>query len=169
MRQFIRLEGERSHSGESWLRIWCGEAFIRKPGEEGELYGYRAEDILRLCHDGDMEPTSIKVTHWMPATFPKVSSLASEPSGPEEVKPTPSNDGVTELPSEEWQPIETAPKDGTYVLLFGEHSRACRERNRQLTARWDGRDWESADDGYGIYLKPTHWMPLPTAPSEATR
>lgn len=61
-----------------------------------------------------------------------------------------------------WQPIETAPKDGTFVLLFGPHHRAGQDR--QLTACWDGQTWESADDGYGIYLKPTHWMPLPEAP-----
>ena len=61
-----------------------------------------------------------------------------------------------------WQPIETAPRDGTYILLFGRHSR--RGGLIQITARWGGGDWESADDGYGAYIIPTHWMPLPDPP-----
>lgn len=63
-----------------------------------------------------------------------------------------------------WLSIESAPKDGTFLLLYGPHSR--RGGNYQLTARWDGQYWESADDGYNIYLDPTHWMPLPDPPAE---
>lgn len=69
-RQFIRVEGSRDHSGVSWARVWCGEAFIRKPGTEGERLQYRATDIKRICEDGDMDEWTAEVTHWMPATFP---------------------------------------------------------------------------------------------------
>lgn len=71
-RQFIRLEGSREHSGLSWGRIYCGEAYIRKPGAEDEMLQYRKSDILRLCADGDMDPWSAVVTHWMLAIFPAV-------------------------------------------------------------------------------------------------
>lgn len=68
-----------------------------------------------------------------------------------------------------WQPIETAPKDGTPVLLY----REC--------AGWSVRGW-----GYWVDVKgidgwvshgfgdppgnlglghPTHWMPLPEPPA----
>lgn len=72
-RQFIRLEGSREHSGHTWARVWCGEAFIRKPGSEDEMHQYRRDDILRLCKDGDMDAVTAVVTHWMPATFPPIT------------------------------------------------------------------------------------------------
>ena len=63
-----------------------------------------------------------------------------------------------------WQPIDTAPKDGTWVLLWTGNE--CR------IAMWD--EWEDPecpvtqgwfDDGDGMYIEnPTHWMPLPEAP-----
>lgn len=78
-----------------------------------------------------------------------------------------------------WQPIETAPKDGAWVLLSG----------GKITYHWDGDTppcmvvgqfthelngrilteghWQFAwyDGGYfGIYEGPTHWMPLPDPP-----
>ena len=71
-RQFIRLEGTHYHSGLSWRRVWFGEAFIRRPGADGEMLQYRKSDIDRLCADGDMDPESAKVTHWMPAQFPSL-------------------------------------------------------------------------------------------------
>lgn len=68
-RQFIRIEGTREHSGGRWTRVWCGEAFIRMPGADGEMLGFRKADIIRLCEDGDMDLYTAKVTHWMPAKF----------------------------------------------------------------------------------------------------
>ena len=87
----------------------------------------------------------------------------------------------------EWQPIETAPKDGTQIL-------ACAQLSEHLTAaiissqghlpdlsivRWDNReqDFIAMADGYmsiqsqgdmwTTYHEPyvTHWMPLPTPPA----
>jgi hypothetical protein len=70
----------------------------------------------------------------------------------------------------EWQPIETAPKDGTYLLLNTRYS--------EIVIGWFGKDlnienyngWLYGDgDGYstGYYynpINPTHWMPLPKPP-----
>jgi hypothetical protein len=62
---------------------------------------------------------------------------------------------------EGWQPIETAPKDGTYLLLAsGENVTTGRciedgrwfETNSDPTDYWDGE------------LQPTHWRPLPDPP-----
>jgi hypothetical protein len=69
-RQFILLEGSRRHSDANWYRQWAGEAFIRRPGQPDEMLQYRMDDILRLCNDGDIDPHTAKVTHWMPAIFP---------------------------------------------------------------------------------------------------
>lgn len=71
-RQFIRIEGSREHSGARWHRIFCGLAYIRKPGEPDEMHGYRDSDIVQLCQEGDMDLWSVEVTHWAPATFPPI-------------------------------------------------------------------------------------------------
>lgn len=63
----------------------------------------------------------------------------------------------------DWQPIETAPKDGTFVILKGgEHDEGygapC------VVAFWDGRFWVYAywDTNWrSSYRNPTHWMPIP--------
>jgi hypothetical protein len=85
----------------------------------------------------------------------------------------------------EWQPIETAPKDGTEVLIWREDcgplmGRYCsanelstmsdRERDELDEASLFQEDWWGGDaDGGGFRLEgsevPTHWMPLPTPPA----
>lgn len=66
----------------------------------------------------------------------------------------------------QWRDIETAPKDGTVVLLAG-----CR---KPVAAAWleDEIDWWHVDDNKrGPFALrgpgPTHWMPLPAAPGIA--
>jgi hypothetical protein len=69
----------------------------------------------------------------------------------------------------EWQPIETAPTDGTWVLVWGPSQRwssvmmawfALNHRSGKAywkdSTEWD--DYELVDD------QPTHWMPLPEPP-----
>ena len=66
-----------------------------------------------------------------------------------------------------WQPIETAPKDGlTSILVFMYGS-------TMATAYWDGYGFvpdgvELTYDMTEIVFEatPTHWMPLPTPPQE---
>jgi len=54
----------------------------------------------------------------------------------------------------EWQPIETAPKDGQYLLLWG---------NGVFQGFWNGRSWDDGDF-YDEMSGITHWMPLPAGP-----
>jgi len=74
------------------------------------------------------------------------------------------------VPMTEWQPIETAPKDGSYVLLsVGADVVVSRWYVHYLNGKPDRcrkPEWEQADmyGGFGSYmgpLRPTHWMPLP--------
>lgn len=80
----------------------------------------------------------------------------------------------------EWQPISTAPKDGTWILLTGGEfvkydwngdtepdvvsGQYTNKLNGGLDCHWR---WQFAwlDGGfYGEYMNPTHWMPLPEPP-----
>lgn len=66
----------------------------------------------------------------------------------------------------EWRPIETAPKDGTWVLVCGngwDVQMAWFALNRRINkAYWkNSLEW----DDYDLADKhPTHWMPLPEPP-----
>lgn len=75
----------------------------------------------------------------------------------------------------EWQPIKTAPRDGTWILLSGgsvcqfwdgETKPAC-VVGQFLSFPPPAEEWQFAwyDSGfYGSYNSPTHWMPLPPLP-----
>lgn len=61
----------------------------------------------------------------------------------------------------EWQPIETAPKDMTEIIVL------CGAKDVRLgwyfapssrTQHWH--------DHRGAKIKPTHWLPLPAAPEQ---
>jgi len=59
----------------------------------------------------------------------------------------------------EWQPIETAPKDGTEILTYR------KARLISVASYWphEGAEW-CVSDGVHI-LNVTHWMPLPPPPA----
>ena len=63
-----------------------------------------------------------------------------------------------------WQPVETAPKDGTDLWLFSPH-----DDPQQFVGRWiedEGRVmWQYADDPWALGPEPTHWMPLLEPPN----
>lgn len=60
-----------------------------------------------------------------------------------------------------WQPIETAPKDGTRILMTN--------KNRALSiGRWvtPGRFYRKYE-GWSVNLtNPSHWMQLPEPPND---
>lgn len=70
-----------------------------------------------------------------------------------------------------WQPIETAPRDGTPVLV-------ANAKGAMTTARWEKEDcgtfvyeaWYLLFGGLNAEETeiewPTHWMPLPAPPTE---
>lgn len=73
----------------------------------------------------------------------------------------------------EWQDIKSAPKDGTYLLMAdhsGQVHKAAWMINSDVTGK-GSHDWCIADtygDEQGYYYTvdfPTHWMPLPIAPT----
>lgn len=62
----------------------------------------------------------------------------------------------------EWQPIETAPKDGREILLhfgFGDG-----DVPPPLVCAWADHRWVLVGAEVEVFTEPTHWMPLPAAP-----
>ncbi len=69
--------------------------------------------------------------------------------------------------TQEWQPIETAPRDGTRILGYSP------SKDATVCETWWVEDY--LQDEWGVYIggwdddwdlnrKPTHWMPLPEPP-----
>ena len=83
-------------------------------------------------------------------------------------------DGVAKDQQAMWRHIETAPKDGSYLLLWEQYSDA------PFVGYWSGGSWsvshehvdaEGGWDGANVVdalsMPITHWMPLPPAPGPA--
>jgi hypothetical protein len=116
------------------------------------------------------------VTHWS-TVLDDLGSPEPKPYGPRGSAP---NAGATPgkgLPNDwlgAWQPIATAPRDGSRVLIYTPEA----ERQKVQEAYW-ATPWEGAPDhqcwwstppgpagrGYTILQQAvTHWMPLPVEP-----
>jgi hypothetical protein len=63
----------------------------------------------------------------------------------------------------EWQPIGTAPKDGTVVMLVNDNDIFLGSYDDGYI---EGYEWRIHIDGCHAG-QPTHWMPLPEPPSLA--
>lgn len=75
-----------------------------------------------------------------------------------------------------WMPIETAPLDGTAVLVMRDiwpgtdsgRAEECNGQNTYVAQWWDGDGWvvcymdQVCDPA--CQITPTHWMPLPPPP-----
>ena len=74
----------------------------------------------------------------------------------------------------EWKPIETAPKDGTFIIGVREFWRPCvmHYETYEGVFRWgpDPETFMEEDHFLEYWLNteyaPTHWMPLPPPPGD---
>ena len=159
----------------------CAQMIVDREGqrEMTELDQYKAHvavltECLQTFIDEHEECTD--ADDWMAsmcsleAIHVAEEALASTPSESyEEVKKL--RDEIAKLQAErdalkkdaEWKPIETAPKDGSEILLCGKKGRIA------------NGVWMTATDRVGAWLwpyikvEPTHWMPLPAPPSGQAR
>lgn len=68
----------------------------------------------------------------------------------------------------EWQPIETAPKDGSAVILYDD--RFAHSPSSYLMASWHAplKVWAARPNSKGrftLWHDATHWQPLPAPPT----
>lgn len=63
-----------------------------------------------------------------------------------------------------WQPIETAPKDGTCILCFTPDylSHGFSDASGIDVLWWDAGAWQY--NAEPVAFQPTHWRPLPEPP-----
>lgn len=65
-----------------------------------------------------------------------------------------------------WQPIETAPKDGTDILVTGKTNLGHGFKPYYIEITHWAKDNKVGKFIFyvGNYSQPTHWMPLPVCP-----
>lgn len=69
-----------------------------------------------------------------------------------------------------WQPIETAPRDGTNILLWWPDQFHCSLTGHFATKWVNGYGWKVTGWGDANFeTTPTHWQLLPAAPKETQR
>lgn len=66
----------------------------------------------------------------------------------------------------EWQPIETAPKDGRAIMVWMSADENGPHCFAPISITGDGKWWDdSTGDQIEVLRSATHWMPLPNAPA----
>lgn len=70
---------------------------------------------------------------------------------------------LSSLIADLWQPIETAPKDGTHILLY---VKLDEPREKEVGIDVGFYVTHRNDDflAWSYVARPTHWMPLPSPP-----
>lgn len=65
----------------------------------------------------------------------------------------------------DWQPIKTAPKNNTKVLIYVPpmKNEGAGYPEIIMVSRFKGYWWDAG------HLKPTHWMPLPEPPTDRAK
>ena len=65
-----------------------------------------------------------------------------------------------------WQPIDTAPKNGSPILVFWNYVLDGKSWTCYAITRWDeqAHEWTDVEDSDDYFSEPTHWMPLPEPP-----
>jgi hypothetical protein len=66
---------------------------------------------------------------------------------------------------EQWQPIGTAPRDGSQIQFYEPSRPDAPDDSRRGTCYWDTKHGEwNIDYGGGLRCWPTLWQPLPELP-----
>jgi len=146
---------DRSHSWRYQLHAYDYRRPVPLPSED---------DLLRAMFDSPrslfVNPVSGNTTKligtargWLRTLLPGYEEQVNSSAVP--------NSSPSPVPADGWRPIETAPKDGTWVLVCDR----CRCRIASNYYDHDQRD-EWTTDGEGFLIQPKLWQPLPPRPQE---
>ena len=69
--------------------------------------------------------------------------------------------------AQQWQPIETAPRDGTHFLAYQKPSLKSDQSCYECWLQKDDYDGDFWQDDCDSEPSPTHWMPLPKSPVQS--
>lgn len=129
----------------------------------------QAEGGVESCECGDQYAADSFGAGFLAVTGKCPNCLAADQAPTEALQPASPD-------KEAWRPIETAPKDGKPIIVFHPEGGVC-----EAFCPGDGFAWHCMDgvntrigekSGKSLptltsfLLPPTHWMPLPTPPSE---
>lgn len=152
---------------EELRRLQAAREAAHKAFDEGLLYFSLAGGVVagQACDDADDELKT--------ALLKNASSLLNSHEESRRLKEE------NEELRKGWRPIETAPKDGTSVLLLGWPGQEHGVCVGYWEPHFDYNEWtqESTDSSCWTYddydqdpiedWQPTHWMPLPAKPESA--
>lgn len=152
------------------------------PAIEGKLSEENAALIERELGPGRALPTHNRELWRLLDAAREEGPTPSPLSEEEELGVPPDDQAALVAPTQEgraWRPIESAPRDGTEVDLWGFLDAPAdrgefAKRGRLIDCHFHLGDWlrwgtHNDDEGsYDKIFEPTHWMPLP-APPEGER
>jgi len=73
---------------------------------------------------------------------------------------------MADMETRGWRDIETAPRDGTFILLWSPRWRASQVQRWACIKNAAGRKAFVSESGIPKMHIPTHWMPLPIPPDD---
>ena len=103
-----------------------------------------------------MKGSTAQITYALEDARKDILSLARTLSSPDHAD-------AVKVEGDGWLPIETAPKDGTEIWCW--HKVAGPAQTRFYDGEWCCVDWNE-DQYIACTWEPSHWRPLPSAPSE---
>ena len=126
-----------------FLFLWCLEKFICADCITRVRLRYRSGRVRVFWNLEDAQAKAIELN---------VDTLAL--------------DQLAYMRADDWQPIETAPKDGSAIDLWVTHTdRAWRETDCFWVDDEDGEGWHNSYDFLRSNITPTHWMSIPKPPN----
>jgi len=155
----------------------CTHWVLGEDGEDGgmpltDLFTPAEQDSVAIGHyEMELLCDHLLIDLHNAARGTEAARAPASPSGSAGSAPSPSVSALRAPILSAWAPIETAPKDGTYILVTREHLAGS------WVAHWSPvavsgyrfeQPWRSVMlnhyhiDKESRYLPPTHWQPLPT-------
>lgn len=141
---------------------------------------YAERDVIQLDRDGNYYCRHVRAmtAEGLHSKSDIAAELAWRDREIDRLRATP-QEAAPRAAEADWQPIESAPKDGAWVLLTGGGvgygwdggpvpEVVAGQYTNELNGGTTEYHWQFAwyDGGYyGVYESPTHWRPLPAPPA----